>query len=384
MRFIHTADWHLGRLFHGVHLTDDQVHVLKQLVDLAKEAKVDAVLIAGDIYDRAIPPPDAVSVLDETLSRLVLDLHVPVICISGNHDSPDRLGFGSRMLAGRSLHIFGPLWPAAMPVIIEDEAGPVYIYAVPYAEPAVVREHLASDAIRDHNSAMQALVNRARQLHPEGARAILVAHAFVVGGEESDSERPLSVGGADAVDVACFDGFSYVALGHLHRPQTAGSDAIQYAGSLLKYSFAEADHRKSVNLVELDANGHCTVERIRLSVRRDVRCVRGYLADLLHGPGPGENPQDYLMVTLLDTGAILDAIGRLREVYPNVLHIERPPLMPSGQTATTRADHRRMNDAELFAAFYSQVAGADLTAAQASVYSSVVDTLRRREREVVS
>jgi DNA repair protein SbcD/Mre11 len=199
---------------------------------------------------------------------------------------------------------------------------------------------------------MVALIGRLRQVHPEGRRSVLVAHTFVVGGLECESERPLSVGGTGAVDCACFDGFEYVALGHLHRPQTAGKDSIQYSGSLLKYSFSEADHTKSVSLVEMDAKGHCKVEKISLTPRKDVRRIEGHLVDILKGRQSGENPQDYLMVTLLDTGAILDAIGKLREVYPNVLHIERPGLMAGGAMHGTRADHRTMNDTELFASFF--------------------------------
>jgi exonuclease SbcD len=158
---------------------------------------------------------------------------------------------------------------------------------------------------------------------------------------------------------------------------------MQYAGSLLKYSFSEADHRKSMSLVEMDAQGHCKVEKISLTPRRDVRCLEGHLADILKGPKSGENPQDYLMVTLLDTGAILDAIGKLREVYPNVLHIERPELMAGGEMHRTRADHRKMNDTELFASFFLQATGERLTGAQESVDVSVVNAMRQREREII-
>jgi DNA repair protein SbcD/Mre11 len=384
MRFIHTADWHLGRLFHGVHLTDDQAYALDQLVGLAKEARVDAVLIAGDIYDRAIPPPEAVQLLDEVISRLVVNHHVPIVMIGGNHDSPDRLGFASKVLAGQRLHIFGPLSSEVNAVMLEDKAGPICVYAVPYAEPAVVRGQLASESVRDHNSAMQALLARIRQHQSVGRRTILVAHAFVIGGEECESERPLSVGGADAVDVTGFAGFDYVALGHLHRPQMVGHDHIQYAGSLLKYSFSEANHSKSVNLVDMGPDGQCTVERIRLSTRRDVRCLEGYLADLLQGPHAGENRDDYLMVSLLDTGAILDAPGKLRAVYPNVLNLERAILAGTRQIHTSRGDHRRMNDAELFAAFFHEVTGTALTGEQTSEYAAVVDAMRQHEREVVA
>jgi exonuclease SbcD len=383
MRFIHTADWHLGRLFHGVHLTEDQAHILDQFVAFVRDSRPDVLLIAGDIYDRAVPPPEAVALLDDALSRLVLDLRVPVVLIAGNHDSPQRLGFGSRLLSGQRLHIFGSFSDDLTPVVIEDRAGPVYIYAVPYAEPPVVRESLRSDLIQTHQAAMLALIERIHQVHPPGKRSVLVAHTFVVGGLECESERPLSVGGAGAVDCACFAGFDYVALGHLHRPQSAGKDSIQYAGSLLKYSFSEADHNKSVSLVEMDAQGRCNVEKISLTPRRDVRCLAGYLADILKGPKSGENPQDYLMVTLLDTGAILDTIGKLREVYPNVLHIERPSLMAGGELHGSRTDHRQMNDTELFAAFFLQTTGEPLTEEQRSAYAAVVNAMQQREREVM-
>jgi DNA repair protein SbcD/Mre11 len=382
MRFIHTADWHLGRLFHGVHLTDDQAHVLDQLVDFVKDSKADALLVSGDIYDRAVPPPEAVALLDDVLARIVRGLNVPAILIAGNHDSPQRLGFGSRLLATRGLHISGALSPDVSPVVLGDEAGPVHVYSVPYAEPSVVRERLECDAIQNHDAAMRALLDRVREVHPPGERSILIAHAFVAGGRESESERPLSVGGASTVDPACFHGFDYVALGHLHRAQSAGSDSIQYAGSLLKYSFAETDHVKSVNLIAMDAGGGCSVERISLSPRRDVRCIKGNLSDLLKGPGAGENRDDYIMATLLDMGAILDAIGQLREVYPNVLHIVRPFLTAAGQLRGPHEDHRKMDEAELFAEFFSQVTGESLTGEQAAAFTSIVGAMRRRQREV--
>jgi exonuclease SbcD len=383
MRFVHTADWHLGRLFHGVHFTEDQAHILEQFVAFVKDGKPDIILIAGDIFDRAVPPPEAVGLLDDVLSRLVLGLKVPVVLIAGNHDSPQRLGFGSKLMAGQRLHIFGSCSEAVAPVIIEDKSGPVYIYGVPYAEPPVIREYLGCDTVQDHDSAMLALIGRLRQGHPEGRRSVLVAHAFVGGGLACESERPLSVGGTGAVDGACFEGFDYVALGHLHRPQSAGKDSIQYAGSLLKYSFSEANHTKSVNLVELDGTGCCSVEKISLTPHRDVRCLEGHLADILKGPNSGENSQDYLMVTLLDTGAILDAIGKLRDVYPNVLHIERPGLMAGGNMHGTHTDHRKMDDTELFASFFFQATGEHLTEAQESAYASVVNAMRQQEREVM-
>jgi len=206
-----------------------------------------------------------------------------------------------------------------------------------------------------------------------------MAHAFVFGGEESESERPLSIGGTSTVESSIFDGFDYVALGHLHRPQRAGKDTIIYPGSLMKYSFSESPHTKSVTLVEMDAEGHCSIERIPLKAPRDARVIKGYLKDILKGPTEGENPEDYIMVELLDTSAILDVMGQLREVYPNVLHVERPYFEITGRVAAL--DHRKMDDAELFASFFSQVTGEELTEAQKSTFTSVVDEIRHKERE---
>jgi DNA repair protein SbcD/Mre11 len=208
-----------------------------------------------------------------------------------------------------------------------------------------------------------------------------VAHAFAAGGMESESERSLSVGGAGTVDVACFDGLHYVALGHLHRPQSAGPDHVHYSGSLLKYSFSEATHTKAVNLVEMDARGDITIERVPLTPRRDVRCVRGTLKALLEGPQDGESHEDYLMATLTDAEPILDPMGKLLPVYPNLLHIERTYLSGAGAFTDAAQDHRGLTDLELFRAFFSQATGEDLSREEELAFSEIVEKLRREERE---
>jgi len=384
MRFIHTADWHLGRLMHGVHLTEDQACVLDQIIEVVKDARPDAFLVSGDIYDRALPPPDAVQLLDDFLTRMVIDFGVPVMLIAGNHDSACRLEFASRVLAGQELYVSGSAGLEVLTLTVGDQAGPVHFYALPYAEPSTVRERFKSDSISNHEEALRALIERVRLIHPPGERSVLLAHAFVAGGKETESERPLSVGGADKVDCSCFEGFNYVALGHLHRPQTAGGPEIRYAGSLLKYSFSEADHRKTLSLVEMDEKGECSIENIALTPRRDVRRIEGYLKGILNGPEDGDSREDYVMVTLLDTGAILDAMGKLREVYPNILHIERPCLEFGSGISRDRVDHRQLNDSDLFADFFAQVTGKDLTDAEAASYEFLVDDLRRREREAIA
>lgn len=382
MRFLHTSDWHLGRLFYGTHLTGDQAYVLDGLIDLVADSKVDAVLVAGDVYDRAVPPTDAVALLDEVLTRILLDCRVPVIMIAGNHDSPERLGFGTRLLSGQGLHLVSGIGETFRPVVLYDKHGPVYFCPLPYADPPVVREKLQAPEVQDHAGAGSVLVERFLARVPAGARQVALAHVFVAGGEESESERPLSVGGAGTVDARCFQSFHYTALGHLHRPQCAGSDRVRYSGSLLKYSFAEAGSDKSVTLVEMDATGAVKTEQIALSPRRDVRCLEGYLEELLSGPREGVNKDDYLAVTLKDTGAILDAIGKLRTVYPNVLHIERPCFSAAGELRGPGGDHRRVNEAELFKSFFEQVTGDTLEDDLHSVFAETLEAFYRREREV--
>ena len=375
MKLLHTSDWHLGRLFHGVHLTEDQAHLLDQIVEIARQEKPDAVLVAGDVYDRAVPPPDAVRLLDDVLSRLVLGLQVPVIVIAGHHDSPQRMGFGARLLSGARLHVAGPVAAEVAPVVLADRDGAVHVYPLPYADPAEVRGALSDPALDTHQLAMQAQVQRIRARHPEGVRSVLVAHAFVAGGLESESERPLSIGGVDRVERETLESFSYVALGHLHRPQSASARA-RYSGSLMKYSFAEAAGTRSVNLVQLDGAGACHVEAIELRPRRDVRMVRGTLAELLQGP----RTDDYLEVTLTDRGPVLDAMGRLREVYPNVLHHRRAELeAPAGGSAAR--DHRRISTQDLFAAFFQDATAAEMTGPEGEALREVLERLARAERE---
>jgi len=381
MRFLHTSDWHLGRIFHGVHLTDDQAYILDQFIELIQDVKPDAVLVAGDVYDRSVPPIEAVKLLDETMTRILLDCRVPVIMIAGNHDSPERLGFGTRLLARQGLHVVSRINDAPAPVILDDAHGPVYFCPVPYAEPPVVREVLSVTDALEHDGAMRLLTGRLLARVPAGARTVALAHAFVAGGEASDSERPLSVGGTGTVDCSCFQNFHYTALGHLHGPQRAGSAGIRYAGSLLKYSFAESASRKSVTLVEMDGAGELQIEEIALTPRRDVRCLTGYLDELITMNGDNLNRDDYLMVSLMDTGAILDAIGKLRLVYPNLLHIERPGLAGAGELRGPGGDHRRVSEADLFASFFEQVTGEHLQHDLQQTFAETLASLYRQERE---
>jgi len=393
MRLIHTADWHLGRLFHNVHLTADQAIVLEQFVDLVRDVRPAAVLVAGDLYDRAVPPTEAVDLLDQVLTEIVVGLGVPVVAIAGNHDSPARIDFGSALVRERGLHLAGRLCATAAPVVLHDEHGPLHVHALPFTDAAVARHVYDDDRVHDQQATLAAGVARALAATPDGVRRVALAHAFVAGGAESESERPLTVGGAGTVSARTFDGFDYVALGHLHRPQQAGADSVRYAGSLLKYSFAEHDQRKSVSVVEIGAPGSAdgdagaagrasvTVDHVTLQPPRDVRRLEGTFDDLLRRGATDPHRDDYVLAVLQDRGAVLDPIGRLREVYPNTLAIERPELEREGRRRGDRPDLRKASEAELFADFFAFVTGEPPTAAQAAAFAETVDDLLRRQRE---
>ncbi len=379
MRFLHSADWHLGRSFLGLSLIDDQAHVLEQLVEVAVERNVDAVLLAGDIYDRSAPSSDAVSLLDETLTRLVLEHRIAVIVIAGNHDSGERLAFGSRLLSARGLHVAGL---APLVVTLDDEHGPVDIVAIPFCEPSAAAGRSGDDAIADHDAALRAEISWASRLpvHRNGAsgrRKVALAHAFVAGGHSSESERPLVLGNAALVRSDCFDSFAYAALGHLHRPQPVGRRECRYSGSLLKYSFDEAAHRKSISLVTIGAGGACDVEEVSLSARRDVRVLEGTLDELRRAAAADSARDDYVMVRLTDRGAVLDSIGKLRAIYPNCLRVDHSAFFRAEPGARQAVDLRRQDEEEMFEAFFVEVTGERASEEEQHAFRDAVAAVRR-------
>ena len=365
-------------------MIEDQAHLLDQFVDLARQEKPDVVLIAGDVYDRAVPPTEAVNLLDDVLSRLVLTLRLQVILIAGNHDSSPRLSFGSRLLADCGLHIQGLPTTTTPAIILEDKHGPVHVYPLPYAEPAIVRHLTSQEDLQGHQAAMKVLLDGILARHPREARSVVVAHCFVTGSTQSESERPICIGGVASIDPSTFLGFSYVALGHLHRPQSCVGGRLWYSGSLMRYSFSEVDHDKSVLLVEMDGQGRSTVKQIAMTPRRQVRRVEGYFSQIIDGAATDKACEDYLMVTLLDQGPIFDAMGKLRMVYPNILHIERPAVTSPSAGGSGRVDHRKMDEIQLFQAFFKEVTGGTLNGAQSAAFAKVVDQVRRTQREEVA
>ncbi len=367
-------------------MTEDQRHVLQQLVRAVEEERPDAVVIAGDLYDRAVPPTEAVELLDETLYRIVIELDTPVLAISGNHDSPDRISFGTRMMSRRGLHLAGALKADSEPVVLSDEHGEVHFHLVPYADPAMVRHAFSNEDIRTHDDAMKAIADRIAAGMDPSARHVVVGHAFVTPGgvpevNTSESERPLSIGGAEHVKAEYFRPFHYTALGHLHQAHWVERENVRYAGSPLKYSVSEEHHRKGFFLVELDGAGQASASFRPLLARRDMRRVAAPIREIEHGHEPSE---DYVFVTLLDENPVLFPMEKVRSVYPNALHVERRPaagmLPPEPGAGPEGTKARRDRDpVDLFDAFYREVKGSELSKEKRELFGRVYAEVLQEE-----
>ena len=378
LRLLHTSDWHLGRALHEESLLEDQAWVLDQLVALAREERPDVVVVAGDVYDRAVPPPEAVGLFDDVLTRIA-DLGIAVVVISGNHDSGERLSFGSRLLAARGVHLRGDLARAAEPIAIPGKG---FVYALPFVDPDVVRGLTGDEAIRGHAAATARAVAGARaEAAARALPSVLVAHCFVQGAAETpDSERPIAVGTAGCVPSDTFGGFDYVALGHLHAPQEVAT-GMRYSGSLLKYSFSEASHEKSVVLVEV-ARGGASVRTVALGAKRNVTRLQGTLADLLGRQDLAVHEKDLVEVTLEDTGYVLDARLRLQARFAHVLNVQRKELAlaPGQGTFGQQVANAGRDDQKLFESFFETVTGALPGPEHRQTFTNALGTIERKER----
>jgi exonuclease SbcD len=365
MRLLHTSDWHLGRSFHGVDLLAAQSAFLDHLVDTVRAERVDAVLVAGDVYDRALPPVDAVQLCGEALARIAA-AGARVVLISGNHDSATRLGWGSALLPAAGVHVRTALRQAGTPVLLPDRDGDVAVYAVPYLEPDAVWAEVAAEApgpVRSHDAVLRCALDRARRELADrpGTRSVALAHAFVTGGQPCASERDICVGGVAAVGRSAVTGFDYVGLGHLHGPQVL-ADGLRYSGSPLAYSFSEAGQRKGCWLVELGPAGLTGVERVPAPVPRPLARLRGRLTDLLADPGHGPHEQHYLSVTLTDPTRPVDAMARLRRRFPQAVCLDWEPDGARGDGADSYAARvRGRADVDLAAGFVAHVRGTPAT-----------------------
>lgn len=318
MKLMHLSDLHLGKIVNGFSMLEDQKYILDQILDLVRLEKPDGVLIAGDVYDKRVPSAEAVTLLDGFLSRLAENCEV--FLISGNHDSAERLAFGGRLMTAAGVHV-SPVYDGTVKTVIRsDGSGAVHIHLLPFLKPVQVRRFFPEETVENYTDAVRFALSGIKL--DDGARHVLVTHQLVTGALRCDSEE-LSIGGSENVDAQAFDGFDYVALGHLHGPQRAGGDHIRYCGTPLKYSFAEADHHKSVTFVELGEKGQVTISTRTLTPLRDMRELRGTYQELM-ARDFYENtdlPESYLHITLTDEEDVPEAMGRMRLVYPYIMKL---------------------------------------------------------------
>lgn len=378
MKILHTADWHLGKLIHGIYMTEDQAFLLDALIHYIDAEKPDLIIIAGDIYDRAIAPIEAINLLDAFLNRIVLDLKIPLIAISGNHDSPQRLNFGSHFLHQQNCHIVTEFDPHFTPIVMTDAFGEVHIYPIPYVEPSEIRQIYRDSSTHSHDDAFRVIMEHLTPKLDKSARNILILHAFVIHSSQperlvSDSERPLAIGGSEYISADYLLNFDYVALGHLHQAHKVKHDFIRYSGSLLKYSLSEATHEKGILEVNLKEKGNLTVEKKTFAPKRDLREVRGKLQDILQMP----KSDDYLFVTLLDEMPVLQPMEQIRTVFPNAMHVRRDLQ----KSYTRQEEHtklhqlERTDDLALFKGFYQTLLDKEVDAETLKIFSEAVMSL---------
>jgi exonuclease SbcD len=380
MRLLHTSDWHLGRAFHRVNMLGAQSDFIGHLVTTAREREVDAVVVSGDVYDRAVPPLAAVQLFDDALHRLA-DLGVPTVMISGNHDSARRLGVGAGLIGRAGVHLRTDPAACGTPVVLADAHGDVAFYGLPYLEPALVKDEFGVERA-GHEAVLAAAMDRVRAdlaTRAPGTRSVVLAHAFVTGGEVSDSERDITVGGVASVPAGVFDGVDYTALGHLHGSQII-AERVRYSGSPLPYSFSEAGHRKSMWLVDLGPDGALATERIDCPVPRPLARLRGHLEDLLADPEPGRHTGSWVEATLTDPVRPADPMARLAERFPHTLSLvfdpERSPQAPDVSYARRLAGRSEEQIAEDFVA---HVRGAGPDAHEQAVLRDAFDAVRADE-----
>lgn len=318
MKFMHLADLHLGKIVRGFSMLEDQRYVLQQVIDTAKQEQIDALLIAGDVYDKHFPSEEAVALLDDFLSALAQE-NIKVLLIAGNHDSRIRLQFGRRSFRKDGVYIVGSLQEACRPVVLSDAIGDVYFYLLPFVKPVYVRNFLNQE-IDGYPEAVQMMI---QEMHIDlNKRNVLLAHQFVLGADTCDSESAISsVGGLDAIPSSCFEGFDYVALGHLHSPQAMGRESVRYSGSLLKYSLSEAHQKKAMVLVEIKEKGNMTLNQIPFRPLHDLREIKGTYDTLMQEATMDLQKEDYVHITLLDEHMVPDAKARLQTVYPHIMEL---------------------------------------------------------------
>ena len=378
MKFVHLSDLHLGKRVNGFSMVEDQQYILEQILALVAQVRPDGALLAGDLYDKAVPSAEAVALLDDFLVRL--SRLCEVFLISGNHDSPERLAFGGRLME-RSGVFVSPVYSGAVtPLTRQDVFGPVQLYLLPFVKPAQVRRCFPDLEINSYNDALAAVID-AMEVDP-AQRNILVTHQFVTGAAPCDGED-LSVGGTDQVDGALFDAFDYVALGHLHSPQAVGRESLRYCGSPLKYSFSEARQEKSLTVVELGPKGQVSVSALPLRPLRDMVELRGSYEALTYRGFYQDTayPESYVHITLTDEEDIPDAVRKLQVIYPYLMKLtyDNRRTQAAGLGEDWEADEQQ-SPLELLEAFYAAQNGAAMDDAQRAYAQALLETLEEAEQ----
>lgn len=369
MKFIHLSDLHIGKRVNGFSMLEDQKYILNEIIEIIKAEQPDAVFIAGDVYDKSIPAAESVQLFDSFLVDLS-KLNTSVFVISGNHDSAERIAFGSKLMELSKVYM-SPVYNGRIrPSELKDEHGIIRIYMLPFIKPAHVRAAFPDEEISSYTDALNAAV---RHMNIDtSVRNILITHQFVTGSTRCDSEE-LSVGGTDNVDASAFDQFDYTALGHIHGPQNAGSEKVRYCGTPLKYSFSECNHKKSVTVGTLNEKGSLSIKEIPLVPLHDMQEIRGSFYDLTQ-PDYYNNIQrkDYIHITLTDENDIPDAISELRKIYPNTMALDYDNTRTRTEFNLSNLDILGSSDpAELFSDFYTMCNGSELSADQ----KKIIDTL---------
>jgi exonuclease SbcD len=370
VRILHTSDWHLGRSFHRVGMLEHQATFVDHLVEVIEAEQVDLVVVAGDLYDRALPPVDAVALADEALARLAAS-RATVVISSGNHDSAQRLGFSSRLIDAAGVHLRTDPARVGIPVVLHDDHGDVAVHALPYLDPIAIHDPWQLP-VRSHEAAVAEAMRRVRDdLAVRGGRSVVLAHAFVAGAEPSDSERDISVGGVSRVPVSLFDGIDYTALGHLHGRQVLG-EAVRYSGSPLAYSFSEASHVKGCWLVDLGPAGVTAAEFVPAPVPRRLARLSGTLAEVLADPAHTAAEQSWVQVTLTDAERPSRAMDRVRTRFPHALELAYAPTGDRAERHRRAALPHRPGH-QIAADFVREMRGAPATAAETALLLAAFD-----------
>ena len=381
MKILHLADLHLGKILQEQSLIEDQEYMLKEIIEIIKNENVEIVLISGDVYDRSVPPAEAVNLLDNFLKILIKELKIKVFIISGNHDSKDRLGFGSKIFEDEGLYIESKYNGNLRKVELEDSYGKLNIYMLPFVKPIEVKDFFEDDLENNYNTAIHKIIEKERINKEE--RNIIMIHQFVTAGtiepERTESEI-LSLGGIENVDVSNFDDFDYVAIGHVHRPQQIGRKEARYAGTMLKYSFSEINHNKSVPVIDFKEKGNIEINLKELIPLRDMREIKGPIEELLKKENYElGNVNDYIKAVITNEETIYDAIGQIRRIYPNTLKIEirNSKTINGGQEQDLNLQKvKRKSELELFEDFYKSQNNVDLDEKQKEIIKDIISEVK--------